>query len=147
MRIPRKKTVKFHGVAVTLYSIGWLSYLTGRSEWTVRHWEKNGLLPQPIFNVKSSKQWRWYSAQELVGYAMLYKRADVKTGESTGTMHFKHSVHTYKTQLEKKIAKEPEFLAPAFAAESAVYQSIRRDKSALIQAEAEGMLLKVKGLD
>jgi hypothetical protein len=64
--VPWTKDISHNRVPLRLYSIGWLSYITLFASVTLRLWERQKILPKPVFALPSGG--RWYSPAELTAF-------------------------------------------------------------------------------
>lgn len=68
---PRKKVVTWQGHKLTLYSVGWLAYMSNCKQRTLRFWESEEIIPKPLF---SAGFYRWYCVYELQGYSAIISK-------------------------------------------------------------------------
>lgn len=94
-----KKEILFGNRKYTVYSIGWLAFLVHRTTWTVRWWERNGILPKPLLSLGNTT--RWYLPDEIVGYAKIYRRANVTAGTAIEKTSFKKEAQQFRATLAK----------------------------------------------
>ena len=69
-KIPYIKRVSFHNAVLTVYSIGWLSILSGMATVTLRLWQRKNGFPSPYFVIRGT---RYYTALELTAYSKLIR--------------------------------------------------------------------------
>ncbi len=77
---PPVKKVKYGDHELTLYGLGWLSFLCKKGHSTLRLWESRGILPRPLF--APSGLLRYYTAEELANYAGVINQANVTAGRN-----------------------------------------------------------------
>lgn len=87
--IPRIKRVLWQETTISVYSIGWMSYLTFLAAVTIRKWEREGIIPKPFFKLAGSN--RWYSAAELLLYSSTIHRM----------YQYKRDLRSLKLELHK----------------------------------------------
>jgi DNA-binding transcriptional MerR regulator len=104
-----KKDVLVKGRRFTVYSIGWFAFLLHRTPWTIRNWERKGILPKPILNLGNDT--RWYLPDEIEGYAKIYLRADVRAGKKIEETRFKHEAHVFEAELSKRVNRNDQTLS------------------------------------
>lgn len=119
--IPFKKDILYKGVRLTVYSIGWLSLVTGRTNFTVRRWERVGLLPPPLINLNAdtdprskrvNKTFRWYLAAEIIGFSENFKRAGFGLHLKAEDTSFKQDNYAFQTALKKVLLSNPKQMLP-----------------------------------
>lgn len=66
---PMIKRVTWNGVQIHLYSIGWLSFHSKMAQVTLRLWQRQKVLPEPVMQLPGSV--RWYSAPEVILFSQI----------------------------------------------------------------------------
>lgn len=103
--LPMEKKVVYGAETISLYSIGYLAYMSHRSQATIRRWQRNGILPKPIFDLYDGK--RWYTAPELIGYTQIVRQGNVRAGKKIGFL-IKRQFLEFRHRLKKVIKDTPE---------------------------------------
>jgi hypothetical protein len=120
--------------SITLYSIGWLSFLVRRHVQTVRIWERDGILPKPVFDKQVDDMYRWYCAAELMGYAQIYQSLKMpstlkdSSQVAKSMVIFKRKAHSYYTALKNEINKTSKTLA-SLPKEEFLIKAVRNNRS------------------
>jgi DNA-binding transcriptional MerR regulator len=96
MNAPTKKVIKYKGIVMTVYTLGWLAHLSGCSIHTLRFWEGRKVMPRPIFKLPGHR--RWYTSLELIHYAKGIK--DFWANYSRDSTGFKVLLHNINAQLK-----------------------------------------------
>lgn len=105
-RTAPRTTVMYEGEALELYSLGWLAYVCHRTSRSLYLWEKAGVLPKPIFDIKDGR--RWYCATELVGYNVIVERLTPersKDSKNADLGKLKEAFHAFNHQLRRELSK------------------------------------------
>src|ERR1043166_4767149 len=76
--VPIERLFIYGGETIRVYSIGWLAYMCNRNQQSIRRWQRDKILPAPIFDLNDGK--RWYTAAELIGYAKIVRSANIRPG-------------------------------------------------------------------
>jgi hypothetical protein len=72
-----------NGIKLELYTVGALAKALGRWIGTIQDWEKDGLIPKPIFKVTGNthvERLRWYSRQQIVNIYQVSNRFPFTAG-------------------------------------------------------------------
>ena len=108
MMQPPTKKVKYKGVVLKLYGVGWLALLCSRSTCQVRTWERLGYLPRPLLSAKGDR--RYYTVAELMGYSEIYKRSKVRRHVATTATRFQMDCATLQNHLRTAMTSDPKVL-------------------------------------
>lgn len=138
-----RKTAVFDGRKYTLYSIGWFGMLVHRSKWTIRWWERKGILPKPLLSLNTTT--RWYLADEIAGYARIYQRAGVRSGKKIEDTSFKQEAHVYHALLEKRIHNNSKELQLKMTNDEVILKALNEKKETRFNREIEKIMDKQKG--
>ena len=106
----KKKQFEIQGRRFTLYSLGWLASMCHRDVHTLRRYEYAKVLPKPI--LKTADNQRWYLPQEILGYAMLIKQANLRPSININTTGLPSRLFAEKERLlikASKVVKAPKF--------------------------------------
>lgn len=104
-KLAARTTVLFKGEALELYSVGWLAYVCHRTARSIYLWEKAGVMPKPIFDIKDGR--RWYCATELVGYNVIVERLTpehAKDSRNSNIEKLKSAFHEFNRHLREEMS-------------------------------------------
>lgn len=126
-RIPRWKDVEFENHRVRIYSIGWLSLIAKLTPSNCKRWEKLGILPKPLMQLTG--KWRYYLADEILGYSNALSRARISSGQSRkefdrGT--FSRLSRITRAAVRLKAEKSPEELLTKLPQENAIREALKK---------------------
>jgi hypothetical protein len=131
--IPLERNFIYEGYSLRLYSIGWLAYMCNRSQVCIRKWQRNGVLPRPIFDLNDGR--RWYSVAELLGYSKIIRESNIRPGKQS-LFAVKEWTARYKLRLKKLYEQEPQKIRAEFPEEFSIKDLMRRHKEAYWKSQA-----------
>lgn len=108
IQLPSRKPVCVivNKVRITLYPLCWFCYAMRRSQWTIRLWEKKGILPTPLLTMPSDSR-RLYTSVEILGYAHLFRENKFDTNTPVIKTRFPHLAQDFKLTLTRLINENP----------------------------------------
>ena len=99
------------GTQIKVFSRFMVAQALGRTVRTIRAWDKNGILPEPIFKLRDGR--RWYSAQEIRIFKMLLEQEGLnrlgadgrmkKAGKPIAQTNFKRRAALEVKRLKKEV--------------------------------------------
>ena len=90
-----------------LYAIGWLAYSCNRTQRTLYVWEKESILPRPLFDIGDKR--RWYTSAELIGYGLVVSNCtpvNVKAGKLIDLVILRKSLQEFRANLSAAIKED-----------------------------------------
>ena len=91
-----------------------------RQQYTIRIWEKNGVLPKPLLRLDGT-DYRWYSAAELIGYSEIFHSCkDAMRRTSTLKSGFPRKCAWFQAQLRGAVKKDPSAFKPKLPQEDSI---------------------------
>ena len=99
-----KKLVRIGGKLTHVYSIGELARRLRRSRRTIQAWEKSGIIPKPI--VARIKGRRWYLAQEIELYAVIFEQERLRRGRRIDETKFTPRIHLEIQRLKASMCPQ-----------------------------------------
>jgi len=106
-----EKLVTVHGVQFKVFSRSVVAKALNRCLLTIQLWNKNGTIPEPIFDLKDGR--RWYSAQEIRIFKALLEQEGLtrfgpdgkikKSGKPIGRTNFKKRAALESRRLKKEV--------------------------------------------
>jgi len=121
--IPRQAKVRvvlFGKHEIKLYSIGWMAYAFRRHPETVKAWERSGILPDPL--LKTGGKWRYYTANEIEAYALIFQSFGVGSGNRIDKQKFAMAFHDKHAELKQLFRGSPSAVKARLHNEAALLQ-------------------------
>ena len=115
-KMPPHKIVRYKGVRLKVYAIGYLAALTDRHTHTVRGWEVAGHLPKPLLALPNEKN-RWYTSAELKGYSEIFKRSNVRRKVKISDTSFPRDALTFRASLQAAMETDVSILGKVLTGE------------------------------
>ncbi len=135
--IPVEKNFIYGDSVLKMYSIGWLAYMCNRSQVCLRKWQRDGILPRPLFDLNDGR--RWYTAAELIGYAKIIREGNVSPGRKS-LFAVKEWMWRFRLRLKKLYDKEPDRIRKELPNEFSIKDLMRRHKEEYWKEKADGLL-------
>lgn len=106
----KPKKLRYKGLVINTYSIGWLSVYCALARVTLRGWERKGIIPKPLFTVGGR---RLYTPFEIEHYAQrinaFYAGHGRKLKELANSLHIINGMaDRYYKQLATNFPHSPE---------------------------------------
>jgi len=103
-RRPKKRKVTIGEITLEVYTVGWLALAADREPSTIKLWEKNKVLPGPLLDIDSP--WRFYTADEIIGYVRALNQSELKSGRAT-MREFTKACIEVRTRVRNLLEKSP----------------------------------------
>lgn len=104
-KYPRTKKVQLGKSVFEVYSISWFALCVRRRPGAIKIWESRGILPRPLLDVGRH---RYYTANEILGYAAAFRQSGAKTGTRIEETPFRRLCADVRSRMRKLLSYSPE---------------------------------------